>query len=363
MRLEVEVLLRVESGRLTEQEILAQPRLWAATLNIVAGRRASLHGLWQSVSADLILLTGCGSSYYLALTGGAVLQSILRTPCRVLPSSEILFAPDDALLGARAPCVIAISRSGETTETVRALEHLKTRGVPAVTLTCVRGGTLSRLADLALELPVEERSVVMTGSFTSMLLAVAALGAELADDQALAEALPALPRAGEGGVPRLVAGAGAMATRQLRSSYVYLGSGPLFGIASEGALKMTEMALLPARAYHTLEFLHGPKASVSPETLVIGLPWPGGEAYEGQVLRHVAGLGAAVVAVGGVGNGIASVELGAPAGTVPGMLLATVWLQALALQAARARNVDPDTPRFLQPVVTWEGSRILAEGR
>ena len=70
-----------------------------------------------------------------------------------------------------------------------------------------------------------------------------------------------------------------------------------------------------------------------------------------------------MLAVGNGEAGLTVVDVGAPAGSVPGILLATVWAQALALHVARARGVDPDAPSFLEPVVMWEGSRILTGGR
>lgn len=349
-------------GRITEQEILAQPRLWNDTVEEVAASASAVRRLWQEHSPDQILLTGCGSSYYLAMTAAAILRAMLGIPCRALPSSEILFAPDETLLGPRPTFAVAISRSGETTETVTALEYLRARGAPTLALTCSRGGMLSHAGDFAVDLPVEEHSIVMTGSFTSMLLALAALGADLAGDGALTAVLGTIPAMAQSVVPRLFVDAQERAGDEPRS-YVYLGGGPLFGIASEGALKMTEMALLPARAYHALEFLHGPKAAVTRDTLIVGLLSERGRPYEGQVLRHVSELGAEVLAVGSREAGLTSVDVGAPAGSVPGMLLAAVWTQSLALHVARARGVDPDAPQFLQPVVMWEGSRILTEGR
>lgn len=349
-------------GHLTEQEILAQPRLWAAALEESERRAPSLRRLWRTVSPDLLLLTGCGSSYYLAVAAAAMLQSVLKVPCRALPSSEILFTPDDAFLSTRAPLVIAISRSGETTETISALKTVKQRRAATLALTCRRDGTLSRAADLALELPVEEQSVVMTSSFTAMLLSLVALGADLAEDTGLAEDARRTPAIGAGEISGLANSAAALASDAPRP-YVFLGSGPQFGLACEGALKMTEMALLPAPAYHTLEFLHGPKAAVSAETVVVGLLSQVGQPYERQVLQHVAGLGARTVVLGGVPGGLTAVDLRAPAGTVPAMILATVWMQLLALSVAQARGVNPDAPQFLQSVVTWDGSRILTEGR
>lgn len=346
-------------GRFTEAEILAQPRVWAEVMHLAERTVAPLRDLWRSRPPAQLLLTGCGSSYYLALAGAYLLQAQLRVPCRALPSSEIAFAPDEATLGIPSLLLVALSRSGETTETVWAVERLRERGATTVALTCSGAGPLLQASHLAISLPVEERSVVMTGSFTSMLLTLAALAAGLAGDEPAALPLRRAPELAAGEMARLAAHARQVAAAP-SSGFVYLGTGPTFGLAAEGALKMTEMSLVPGSAYHTLEFLHGPRAAVSGETVVIGLLSAHGTAFQRRVLREVAALGARVVAVGEEVAGLTSLPLPAPPGSVAAMLLCAVWLQWLALHVARARGVDADAPRFLQPVVTW--SEDLREG-
>ena len=318
--------------------------------------------LWRSAPAHRILLTGCGSSYYLALSAAHLLQSSLHVPCQAVPSSEVLFVEKAMYWGARPPLVIAVSRSGETSETVWALERLQGWGATAVALTCREGGALSRASDLSISVPVQEHSVVMTASFTSMLLALAAVGATLSGDTRSMEALRRAPNLAADDLPALADRADALADRVPRM-HVYLGSGAMYGIAAEGALKMTEMALVPGYAYHTLEYLHGPKAAVSSETVIIGLLSKAGSPYESKVLTHLAALGAAVVVVGGQVDHLPAVRFTAEDDTIPAVLLATVWMQLLALAIARRRGVDPDSPRFLDPVVTWDRSLQIGGAR
>ncbi|MDQ7843527.1 MAG: SIS domain-containing protein [Armatimonadota bacterium] len=344
-------------GRYTEEEIRAQPEVWERVLGETASAARAVRQLWETTAPDQILLTGCGSSYYLAIAAAHLLQDALRVPCRALPSSEILFASEDLLLGGRPSLLIAVSRSGETTETVWAARRLRDRGATTLAVTCAGSGPLLQASQLALVLPVEERSIVMTASFTSLLLALAYLAADLAGDSRQAAELRGIPAVAAGEIDRL--------SDQARGCdfaarfFVYLGSGAMFAIACEGALKMTEMALTPGCAYHTLEYLHGPKAAAS-EGVVIGVLSSRGAAYEREVLRQVAGLGARVIALGDGVDGVTAVPLPVSLGSVAAMLLDGIWLQWLALHAARARGVDPDTPRFLQPVVTW--ARFPLEG-
>lgn len=340
-------------GHLTEEEIRAQPHLWAEVLRSTSRHSLQLTDLWRASKPDQVLLTGCGSSYYLADSAAHLLQAALRVPCRAAPSSEIVFAGEAMQVWPRPPLLIAVSRSGETTETVWALRRLRALGAPTIAVSCSAGGALSSASDLAITLPVNERSVVMTGSFTSMLLTLAAIAATLSGDWKALNDLQRAPDLAACDMPVLDERARVYADA-VPHSYVYLGSGPLYGIAREGALKMTEMALVTGCAYHTLEFLHGPKAAVSPQTVVVGLLSSQGVAYEGRVLKHLADLGALVIAVGTPVDSLPTVRLTAEPGTVPAMLLAGLWMQFLALYVARARGADPDAPRFLQPVVTWD---------
>lgn len=349
-------------GRLTEQEIRAQPRVWADTLGTFPSYLSRLTELWRSAAADRILLTGCGSSYYLALSAAHLLQSSLRVPCLAVPSSEVLFVDKEMQWGPRPPVVIAISRSGETTETVWALERLRDWGARTVALTCSEGGALSWASDLSITVPVQERSVVMTASFTSMLLVLAAFAATLSGDTSAMDVLRRAPDLAADDLSALADHAGAFADATPHM-YAYLGSAALYGIASEGALKMTEMALLPGYAYHTLEYLHGPKAALSSQTVIIGLLSEAGSPYEARVLKHLADLGAAVMVVGDQIENLPAVHFSAESGTVLAALLATVWMQLLALSVARARGVNPDTPRFLESVVTWDTSLHIGGAR
>jgi len=340
-------------GRFTEREILAQPQAWERVLDETARTGEAFRHLWQSAAPEQILLTGCGSSYYLAIAAAPILQRRLGVPCRAWPSSELLFAPEDAVTGPRPPLLIAVSRSGETTETVWAAKRLRDRGAVTVAVTCAAGGPLIQASQLGFVLPVEERSIVMTGSFTSLLLALVHLAAGLAGDAHLGAELRKTPAVAAAELDRL--SDHALGCVDAARFFVYLGSGPMFGIACEGALKMTEMALIPGCAYHTLEYLHGPKAAASPDTVVIGVLSQRGAAHEREVLRQVAALGARVIAVGESVDGVAALPLPVPVGSVPAMLLGGIWMQWLALHAARARGLDPDVPRFLQAVVTWDG--------
>src|SRR4029077_7240181 len=123
------------------------------------------------------------------------------------------------------------------------------------------------------------------------------LAAWYAEDRALMNSLGKLPalatQAMNGGQQQIRE---LVASRQC-ADYVCLGQGPYFGLACETALKITEMSVSYAQSFHTLEFRHGPKSIVAPETLVIFLMSEGGYDAEREVLREIKRLGGTTLAV------------------------------------------------------------------
>ncbi|NIV35336.1 MAG: SIS domain-containing protein, partial [Anaerolineae bacterium] len=168
--------------------------------------------------------------------------------------------------------LLAVSRSGTTTETLRAVDRFREAGNgPALTVTCYPQSTLAQQADFALVAPdAQEQSIAQTRSFTSMLLLTQALAAVLARDEGMLERLRRLPGALEDVVDRLGDLPRRLGEDQDIERLFFLGGGPLYGLASEAMLKTKEMSLSYAEAYYPLEFRHGPMSMVNGHTLVVG---------------------------------------------------------------------------------------------
>ena len=335
----------------TEREILSQPEVWATTLAglDVAAAAAALTGspLAGSRSAPVtdVLVTGCGSTHYLALSAAALLRDA-GVRARALPASELLAtaAPPPWMA---TTAVLAFSRSGTTTETVRAAHHARALGaVSVVAVTCDPDSPLARAADVGVAVPAAaERSVAQTRSFTSMHLVAEALALTLAGEST--HQLDALPDAAATLLASARPGLAALARDAALTSYFFLGGGPLFGIASEAMLKLKEMSLTSSEAYHPLEFRHGPMSMCEPAAAVVGLLDPARAALERAVYDDVAALGSPVVTIGA--GGTYDVPAALPARVRP--VLHLLPLQLLALERALAKGLDPDSPRHLSAVI------------
>jgi glucosamine--fructose-6-phosphate aminotransferase (isomerizing) len=341
----------------TWQEILSQPQVWRATLEVFAAGRAALEGFLDQADFDQILVVGCGSTHYLAHTAAATLTHSGGIPARALPASELWLFP--GIVSASEAMLLAVSRSGTTTETLQALDRFREAGNgPVLTVTCYPHSALAQQADFALVAPDgQEQSIAQTRSFTSMLLLTQALAAVLGRDEGMLERLRRLPDALEDVVDRLGDLPRRLGEDQDIERLFFLGGGPLHGLASEAMLKTKEMSLSYAEAYYPLEFRHGPMSMVDGHTLVVGFLSDTGLAEELRVLQDMQGLGARTLALVEDGSVFAdwqpdhTVELRSGLGEWERGLLYLPMLQRLAYHRALAKGLDPDRPTNLKAVV------------
>ena len=345
----------MEKGIHTHNEIFSQPEAWAQALDVVAQARPRLQAL-LSAAYDQVLFTGCGSTYYLSLAAAALFQELTGRLARAVPGGELLLNPQTALAGSGKTLLVAVSRSGSTTETVRAVEQFKQhkRG-PVLAITNYAEKPLAGLADLAIVIDKgQEQSVAQTRSFASMYVAAAALAAVAAGDENLLQALAGLPEVG-----RKLLAAGESLARQFgeygRSEaalafdrYYFLGSGARYGLACEVNLKLKEMTLTHSEPFHFLEFRHGPMSMVTASTVVVGLLSERNFKHESAVLQEMQAKGSRILTLAETGA-MLSFDSGIPESGC-GVLYLPV-LQLMAFYRSLAKGLDPDRPHNLSAVI------------
>jgi glucosamine--fructose-6-phosphate aminotransferase (isomerizing) len=252
------------------------------------------------------VFTGCGSSYYLGQAMALAMRRVLKREALACPASEWLLYPELLLANGEFLTLVGISRTGKTTETLRAVERAKELSTSCHTigLTCSLGSPLAQIADTPVVLTeVEEEAIAMTHSFTALLFLFywemtayaqqMGLRGDLSFDllRGAVTSIEENLRVNEARIRQI-------ATLHPLDSLIFLGAGPLYPIACEGALKATELALLPARSYHPLEFRHGPRATVNDRTLAFFLLSERGASVEEDLAWELQSLGATVVMVG-----------------------------------------------------------------
>jgi len=352
------------AGRLTLQEILSQPETWVETARKFEQNSELLRGMHSSSQNRPWLFVACGSSYYLSQTIAAQWTKLLQVACTAVPASELLFAPHEVIRRTGAQQVALLSRSGKTTEVLRAAQLLKTEAVRTLGVTCNESSVLEELCTHTLKLPwADEKSMVMTRSFTSILLFFERLGAKLAGDAELVSALDALP---EKTATWLAANADkirALGTKRRFADFVFLGQGAHYWLAQEAALKMTEMSSSYAQAYHTLEFRHGPKAIASDETLITFFLSEAAADEEILLARELRKLGAATLVVANRAtpelrrNSELLIELGLNEPEYARMAMTVIPAQLLGLAVGLSKGLNPDKPRNLTRAVVLDSKK------
>lgn len=340
-------------GEHTQAEIHSQPQTWQTTLEDLS--RMSVGALPDLREYDHVLFTGCGSTHYLSQWAARQSQEITGRAACAAPASEIFLFPVAWLPKDRRTLLVAVSRSGETTETVRAVESFRAGGHgDTLAITCYPEGRLGRVAHWIVGTPAgKEKSIAQTRSFTNMMLAVAWL---LRSDDSVDPSQVLVVRARQ-----LLEKYKELAARFGRDfqleRFFFLGNGALYGLANEAMLKMKEMSLSYAEGYHFLEFRHGPMSMVGANSLVLGLLSHFGRDQELTVLKDMRQLGAHTLAlVDEASPDIAEavddvVELGTGLPSVWRSPLYLPFLQMLAYQRALAKHLDPDRPTHLEAVV------------
>lgn len=289
------------------REIESQPQTWQEAARLAARPAGPLPAPGQRVA-----VIGCGTSWFMAQAYAVLREQAGHGLTDAFAASE---AP---LAGRDYDTVLAISRSGTTTEVLEVLEAVRGR-IRSVAIIGDPGTPMAGAADAVLALPfADERSVVQTRFATSALIL---LRAHLGEDvgPAIRDAAGALRRPVD---PEWVAA----------EQFSFLGRGWTVGLASEAALKMREAAQSWTEAYPAMEYRHGPISIAGPGRVT----WMFGPAPEG-LAREVTKAGGLFAEPGG------------------DPLAGLVLVQRLALERARARGLDPDNPRHLTRSVILGG--------
>jgi glutamine---fructose-6-phosphate transaminase (isomerizing) len=354
------------------KEIYEQPVVVAQTLKSYLQRMEDRVSLpipdFDLGAIRRVTIVACGTSYYAGMVAKYWFEQFARVPADVDVASEFRY---------RAPVLeegglmIVISQSGETADTLAALRHARAEGQKIAAVVNVPTSTMAREADLLLPTHAgPEIGVASTKAFTCQLAVLAALAANLArakgrlDERAekelvrhLAEAPAALNGAlaydeSIEGMAHLIAGA---------RDVLYLGRGPDYPLALEGALKLKEISYIHAEGYAAGEMKHGPIALIDDKVPVIVLA-PSGPLFEKTVsnMQEVQARGGKVVLISdydgvqAAGEGcIATITMPKVHPLIAPMIYA-VPVQLLAYHVAVAKGTDVDQPRNLAKSVTVE---------
>jgi len=339
----------MENGHFTRQEIFSQPEAWSAALNVLNENRRAVLDLQPARRYSQVIYTGCGSTYYLSLAAAALTQEQTGLPARAFPASELWLSPRSSYVDGQT-LLVAVSRSGETTETLRACEaFLASEKGDLLTLSCYADMPLAKMGKVNIILPSgQERSVAQTRAFSTLYLATTVIAIMWARRLDLLDTVARLPEAGTRLLKNYAALAAELGHDTSIDRFYWLGCGSRQGLACELSLKMKEMSLSHSEPFHFMEFRHGPKSMVTPSALVIGLRSTVNGSYETAVLGDVKNLGGRVVDIAEADSTV-RFESGVDE-AVRNVLYLPVG-QMIAYERSISKNLNPDRPNNLDTVV------------
>jgi glucosamine--fructose-6-phosphate aminotransferase (isomerizing) len=368
----VETIGKGNHAHFMRKEIFEQPVVVAQTLQSYVrafeGEVAIPAGEFDLASVDRVTMVACGTSYYAGMIGKYWIERFARVPVDIDVASEFRYR--DPVLEPRG-LALFISQSGETADTLAALRHAREQQQKIAVVVNVPTSSMAREADLLLPTRAgPEIGVASTKAFTCQLAVLAALAVNLARARGrmtaeeereivahLAEAPEALSRALNydediRAMAPLIAPA---------RDVLYLGRGPDYPMALEGALKLKEISYIHAEGYAAGEMKHGPIALIDDQVPVIVLA-PSGPLFDKTVsnMQEVRARGGKIVLISDArgladaGEGcLATIEMPAVHELIAPLVYA-VPVQLLAYHVAVLKGTDVDQPRNLAKSVTVE---------
>ena len=280
---------QAENDKQMLAEILNQPNAWSDTIGIVENRSIRLLELIEDI--DEVIFTGCGSGLNAAVAIAPTFQHFTKIKTRAVPAAEIVFFPETVFVDSSRYLAVLLSRSGSTTETVKACDVARSHNMRTIAITCHPESPLARQSTEALVLePANEASVTTTQSLSSMVLCGQLMSGIASQDDRYLQQLKMLPQLGRQVINRYHDLGRRIAEDESISKFAFVGNGPFRGIARECQLKIKEMVLLPSDSYPLLDYRHGPKSNVDEHMLITVLMSDRARSVEIEFLTEMKGL-------------------------------------------------------------------------
>ncbi len=355
-----------------QKEIFEQPVVVAQTLHSYLRpleEQVALPDMsFDLANFDRVSIVACGTSYYVAMIGKYWIEQFARIPVEADVASEFRYR--DPVLGENQLAVF-ISQSGETADTLAALQHCKAAGLKTAGIINVPTSSMAREVDLLMSTHAgPEIGVASTKAFTCQLAVMAAFAANLArakgklsadEEREIVQYLSEAPEAMNMALAHdeeIEAMAGTIAQAR---DVLYLGRGTDYPMALEGALKLKEISYIHAEGYASGEMKHGPIALIDDLVPLIVIA-PSGPLFEKTVsnMQEAQARGAQVVLISDAegirkaGEGtVATIEMPKVHPLIAPLVYA-IPVQLLAYHVAVAKGTDVDQPRNLAKSVTVE---------
>jgi len=353
------------------KEIHEQPEVITRTaLQYLDEENSLVHspGLGELAAVERMNIVACGTSYYAGMIGKHWIESLVNKPVDIEIASEFRYR-DTPLSSGDAS--LFISQSGETADTLAAMDHARDKGQKLVSIVNVPNSTMQREADMVFHTKAgPEIGVASTKAFTSQLSVLLGMAISMAKakgtidatrQQQIIDAIQSVPSVIEDLLDDKEHIESIARSLRKATNMLYLGRGISFPLALEGALKIKEISYIHAEAYPAGELKHGPIALVDEDMPVVVIA-PRDTLFEKTIsnLREVSSRGAKIILISdqqGIeeAKGFISAAIEMP-GVDPVIVpfIYSIPLQLLAYHVALVKGTDVDQPRNLAKSVTVE---------
>lgn len=340
---------------ITEKEIYSQSEALLKTHGWFKENKNEILAFFSETQRKKIIFIGCGSSFMLAKSGEALFAAEKEYHSRSIAGGDFIIAPSEYTHIINDSIVVILSRSGLTSEIVKAAAIIKKDfDAKIVSVTMQKTNKLSQFADFEITLPwAYDYSVCQTRTVTTFYYTLLELHSLLMGNEKGKVDLQDIGVKQKEFLEQFKESAKDIAKRDF-TNIVVLADGVLAGIAEEAALVFTEVSLLSGKYFHLLDYRHGPKVLNDSSTLNIVVLRPTEADYQGAMVKDLKEMGGTVIVIDSFKTNRFDVHLhvGVDSHSFPmyGIYLITLC-QMIGLEKALLRGINPDKPSGLDAYI------------
>lgn len=340
--------------KLTLREIYAQYDALERTIALIDEKRGELVDTVRGMDPKAVVFTGCGSSYSLSCSFRSIASMRTRIPVYAVAAGDLWLNCERYRSMLSDALVISVSRSGQTSEVIKAYQSVAKLGVGTrfLSIICAENTPLETLSDMTLRMPwAFDESVCQTRCVSNLYAMGAMVVDALFGDGSIRESMSRVAAAGPDYLKRVDPIARSIAEMGW-DHVVVLADGEVDGLAEEGALAYKEISQLNSNYYHLLDVRHGPMVLIREKTLVIACVKSPACSYEMALVDDLLRQGATAVCYSQMPlekKDAVCVDFGREVGEVAGGLGLVALCQLISYYKSQVVGCDPDHPDGLRP--------------
>ena len=333
-------------------EIRNQYEALEKTLDLFDKKREALSAAWKEAAPKALVFLGCGSSYMVSCSLRDAAGAMTDLPVYAFAAGDLWLNHTRYRRQLSGALVVAVSRSGRTSEILHAVDALESDGVNFTLCSLVAAveTPLGQRSAISVEIPwAFDESVCQTRSVSNLYAAGLSLLAAFTGDETLPAQLRRLAAEGPAYLQKAQPFMARIAKEDWNKALV-LADGVSAGLATEGALAFQEISQLPGVQHHVLDVRHGPIVLVDEKTLALVYLYPDGQPQQEALIRDLQKRGAKILIYSNLPReipGTESICLGAEVGEAAGAIAFLNLCQLAAYEKSMETGSDPDAPTGL----------------